>query len=476
MDHGVWPLTSTRLYIDQTGDLACLLRPQAYFKDSHTHRCQVIDHAWTPEGGTAQRTTAGEVYTGSLLEHLLVQHLTAFFNVGEHNAIRLEGADWNDGNDMARQRGESVAFSAYYASNLRLLGEMVLDLEKLGIGQVELLSELLPLLDSTYNPVDYECVTAKQERLALYFESVSGTISGQKIRIPPVDLAADLLAKADWMVEHLRSSEWIQSASGYAWFNGYYDNDGQRLEGDFASGVRMTLAGQVFALMGGIASDEQARQIVRAADHFLLDPKVGGHRLNTDFGEVLLNMGRCFGFAYGHKENGSMFSHMAVMYAYALYERGLGREGFAVLNRIYRQSCDFNTSRIYPGIPEYFNPRGRGMYPYLTGSASWYLLTLTTRAFGVRGKGGDLLLAPMLVAEQFDTCGEAALKIRFAGRQLEVSYHNPDRLDYGAYRIRSVRLDGETLPMAPAAQVILLRPALLALDDSRPHVIEVDLG
>jgi cellobiose phosphorylase len=377
---------------------------------------------------------------------------------------------------MARQRGESVAFSAYYASNLRLLGEMLLELEKFGVTEVELLSEMLPLLDSVYNPVDYESPAGKQQRLAQYFESVSGVISGQKIRIPLTELAADLLSKADWMVEHLRASEWIQSASGYAWFNGYYDNDGQRLEGDFPGGVRMTLAGQVFALMGGIASDEQALQIVRAADHFLLDPKEGGHRLNTDFGEVLLNMGRCFGFAYGHKENGAMFSHMAVMYAYALYERGFGRKGFEALNRIYRQSCDFNTSHIYPGIPEYFNPRGRGMYPYLTGSASWYLLTLTTRAFGVRGKNGDLLLAPMLMAEQFDTCGEASLKIHFAGRRLEVSYHNPGRLDYGDYRIGSVRLDGEALPLSPAAQVILGRPGLLALAGDRRHVIEVDLG
>jgi cellobiose phosphorylase len=27
--------------------------------------------------------------------------LTAFFNVGEHNNIKLEDADWNDGMDMA---------------------------------------------------------------------------------------------------------------------------------------------------------------------------------------------------------------------------------------------------------------------------------------------------------------------------------------------------------------------------------------
>ena len=29
-----------------------------------------------------------------------------------------------------------------------------------------------------------------------------------------------------------------------------------------------------------------------------------------------------FGFAYGEKENGAVFSHMTVMFAYALYQRG----------------------------------------------------------------------------------------------------------------------------------------------------------
>jgi cellobiose phosphorylase len=53
------------------------------------------------------------VYKGTLLEHILVQHLTCFHNVGDHNNIRLEDGDWNDLFDMARARGESVAFSAF---------------------------------------------------------------------------------------------------------------------------------------------------------------------------------------------------------------------------------------------------------------------------------------------------------------------------------------------------------------------------
>ena len=67
---------------------------------------------------------------------------------------------------------------------------------------------------------------------------------------------------------------------------------------------------------------------------------------------------------------------------------GLVKQGYKVLDGIYQHCQDFAHSRIYPGIPEYINDRGRGMYTYLTGSASWYMLTLVTEAFGVRGTSG----------------------------------------------------------------------------------------
>ena len=64
----------------------------------------------------------------------------------------------------------------------------------------------------------------------------------------------------------------------------------------------------------GVRIDGSNATIVgRQPGGFKFDPTVGGYRLNTDFGEVMLTLGRAFGFAFGHKENGTMFSHMAVL-------------------------------------------------------------------------------------------------------------------------------------------------------------------
>lgn len=478
MDHGAWPLLTVRLYLDQTGDFAFLLRPQGYFKDHVSHRCQQVDGEWQPQQGTVLRTAAGDPYQGTVLEHLLVQHLTAFFNAGlAGNTILLEGADWNDGLDMAHHRGESVAFSALYAGNLQQLAELVLALEQQGAAPLELAAELLPLLDTLNSAVDYASPPAKRERLAAYFDTVGHTVTGDKVHVAAADLARDLAAKAAWLRVHLRQQEWIQDAGDRGWFNGYYDDDGRRVEGVHPRGVRMTLTGQVFTLMTGIADDEQTRQIVRAADRYLFDAAVGGYRLNTDFGEVMLNLGRAFGFAFGHKENGAMFSHMAVMYANALYQRGLVHEGWRVLAGIYEQSQDFAASRLYPGIPEYFSDRGRGMYPYLTGSASWYLLTLLTEAFGVKGQLGDLCLQPKLLASQFDERGRAGVKTLFAGRAIELVYHNTARLDYGSYVIETVRIDDQAVTARlNGATACLPRAALQSLTPGPLHRIDVVLG
>lgn len=457
MDHALWPQMTTQLYLDQTGDLALLDRKAPYFKDPQAMRGNGIDEAWAPEQGSWQRTEAGEVYRGTLLEHLLLQQLTAFYDVGEHNLYRLRGADWNDALDMAADRGESVAFTCAYAGNLRTLAALLRQLDgRSPGGKAELMEELTVLLRPGQ---DYDDRAGKRALLEQYLERCRHTLSGRTVRVPLTDLADDLEKRADWLTGHLRRQEWIDGGEE-GWFNSYYDNDGQRVEGFFPAGVRMMLTGQVFAVMGGVADEEQVRRIVRSADHYLYRPEIGGYRLNTDFGELKFNLGRMFGFAYGEKENGAVFSHMTVMYANALYRRGFAREGWKALKTLADAALHFETSRIYPGIPEYFSTDGRGVYHYLTGAASWFMLTMITQAFGVRGEAGDLLLAPQLTAEQFDETGTAELRLTFAGRPLTVRYHNAARKEAGSYRLGEVRC-GDTAVTPGADGTVKLPRALV---------------
>ncbi|OME71251.1 cellobiose phosphorylase [Paenibacillus odorifer] len=477
MDHGAWPFLTTMLYLDQSGDLDFLLQEQTYFRDTFMSRCKERDSSWNTSVGSDLRTVSGEIYKGTILEHILLQNLVPFFNVGEHNNILLEGADWNDGLDMGADRGESVAFTSFYASNLLDISRVLRNL-KTSKGQetVELAEEMQLLLDTLIESVDYGSVSGKHERLDRYYAAAPNKVSGVRVSLDIDKVADDLEQKAEWLFNHLRSNEWVQSENGDGWFNGYYNNDGEQVEGEFSEGVRMTLTGQVFPLMGHAAAPEQIPHIIAAVDRNLFDDKIG-YRLNSRFGGIQQNLGRAFGFAFGHKENGAMFSHMTIMYGNALYKRGYVKEGHKVLESLYSLSTDFEKARIYPGIPEYINEQGRGMYTYLTGSASWLLLTMVTEVFGVKGKLGDLLLEPKLVKEQFDSEGKASIKTIFADREFEVVYKATGSFNYGEYQIHSVTLNGSEVTLQRGlGSAIIPREELLALQTEKLHVIEVTLA
>jgi cellobiose phosphorylase len=255
-----------------------------------------------------------------------------------------------------------------------------------------------------------------------------------------IDLIGDLKGKAKHWRTLLNRQEWIESDRGdEGWYNGYYDDAGRR--SDETNGTsRMTLTGQVFPLIAGIVPAERVPKIVAAVRKHLTDPTTGLVRLNTDFGSTDLKLGRFAGFAYGHKENGAPFSHMAVMYAYGLYVAGFASEADAILDAQYAYMSDVDRSRILPGIPEYIDPHGRGVYHYLTGSAAWTMIAHVERLFGIRGDGGDFRIEPKLKLGHF-VDGEASCAFIAGSRTCRLVVRNPESRDLGRYLVKTVEYD-----------------------------------
>jgi hypothetical protein len=107
-------------------------------------------------------------------------------------------------------------------------------------------------------------------------------------------------------------------------------------------------------------------------------------------------------------------------------------------------------------------------------AASWFLLTMVTRVFGVRGVLGDLEICPNLVKEQFDADGLAGIKLTFAGRELQVTFRNPERKDAGEYSIKAASCNGKELEVKKDRLVI--RTSELKEMDESGNMIEVVLG
>ncbi len=472
MDHGVWPLITTALYIDETGDTDILSEECAYFCDKQILRGRKMSER--PESaGTLQLDEAGAVYKGTVLEHLLIQNLTAFWEVGEHNILLLRDADWNDALDMAPDRGESVAFSCAYAGNLVTLADLI-DKTFKPSDNLYLLKPVETLLSDA--PGIYEDPAFKKEVLDKYLKAVAGDVPAARIPVTASELARNLRRKAKWLKSHIAANEWI-SDGNLGWFNGYYDNNGRKLDLSVPDVKNMTLTGQVFAIMCGVAGNEEIKKITKSADRKLYDETSGGYRLNTDFGVVKTDMGRMFGFAYGEKENGAVFSHMAVMYANALYKRGFKKEGYKALKALYDASADFERSKIYPGIPEYFGRGGRGLYGYLTGAASWYLMTVVMQMFGVRGEYGNLIIDPALLKEQFTAGNTASVELEFLGKPLLIKIYNAHGLECDEYRVTDHRIDGSKSGGDIKNGVLIIgKTAIDLMDPNVRHLIEVFLG
>lgn len=473
MDHAFWPFVTTQLYMDQTGDMNVLFEKIPYFKDLQTKRGTAHDEKWSSAYGENQKTESGEVYYGTVLEHILLENLCAFYDVGEHNEMKLHGADWNDAMDMAWENGESVAFTCAYAGNMKNIAEYLRKLqEKEMFDRIEVAEEMEILF--TGDRELYESPEKKQQLLRQYTEKCAHDISGNTIVIRLDQLSRNLDEKADWMMENIRRREWVKDGEN-GWFNGYYDDHKRPVERAENSQVRMMLTSQVFAIMSKTAQKDQIESICKSADKYLFDRQAGGYRLNTNFHEEKFDLGRMFGFAYGEKENGAVFSHMAVMYGNALYKNGYAKEGYKVLETLLDAAMDFENSRMYPGIPEYFDNQGRGLYAYLTGAASWYMLTMITEVFGVRGDLGDLVIAPALMPEQYNENGQASLTMEFAGRKLEICICNPEKKLPSEYKIKTVWCDEKEMKNKQSTCVRIDRELLEKLSVKETHRIKVEL-
>lgn len=474
MDHAFWPFVTTKLYMDQTGDMDILFEKIPYFKDLQSNRGTSHDTQWTSDYGKHQKTELGEVYRGTVLEHILLQNLCAFYDVGEHNQLKLHGADWNDALDMAWENGESVAFTCAYAGNLKDIVQSLRTLKQThGIDQIELAREMELLLSSDDGL--YEDASKKQELLRNYTEACSHSITGHTIFVELDQLIDNLNGKAEWLMENIRSKEWIRDGEN-GWFNGYYDNHKQKVEGRKNDDVRMMLTSQVFAIMSNTAQEDQIEAICKSADQYLFDKNAGGYRLNTNFHEEKFDLGRMFGFAYGEKENGAVFSHMAVMYANALYQRGYAKEGHKVLQTLLDACMDFEKSTMYPGVPEYFDNDGHGLYAYLTGAASWYMLTMITEVFGVKGRCGNLTIAPALMPEQYDKDGKASLTFEFSDRTFEILIVNKEKKTVKEVQVKTAVCDNVPMEFDKAGAAVLSKQTIQKLPKETKHRICLELA
>lgn len=111
------------------------------------------------------------------------------------------------------------------------------------------------------------------------------------------------------------------------------------------------------------------------------------------------------------------------------------------------------------------------MYHYLTGAASWYMMTMMTEVFGVHGEAGDMVIRPKLLKEQFDENKTASIRMFFAGKEFAVSFQNREGLEYGTYKIGRAECDGTAIQNVDDKEMIIERNTILAMKNGLHNII-----
>jgi cellobiose phosphorylase len=167
---------------------------------------------------------------------------------------------------------------------------------------------------------------------------------------------------------------------------------------------------------------------------------------------------------------------MNVMLAFALYSRGFAEEGWQVIRSLFELSLN-QKSGIYPCIPEYFDLEAKGLYPYLTGSASWLSYLFLTQILGIGFSLGALVIEPRLLNEQFRGRRPIKVRLKFSKKDFTLIIKKSGQKNWPDYRIKKAAINGKSLKVPPQAKRLnFKRPALKRLLQKPKIKVEITLG
>lgn len=325
----------------------------------------------------------------TVYDHCLraIEFLTS--NLGEHGMPLIGKADWNDAYDRLgyRGRGESVWLAMATIRAIRKLSDVAQHL-------------------------------------------------GQEER------RAQLAKKAAEMQASIKRHGWDGE-----WFLAAINDVGLRVGSNKNAQGKLPLNSQTWAILSGIANNEQALELAELIDR----------ELDTDYGPVLFSpvytdyhpgIGRVTSFAPGTKENAAVFSHAAAFKVVAdcMVKRGnAAYQTFCKIMPTNPKKADQDYYKVEPYVyaeyivgPGHPSRFGEGAFTWNTGTAPWMFMAATEWICGVRRTLKGLLIDPCIPAkwDRFEVTRP------FRGVTYHITVENPDHVQSG---VKEILVDGKKI-------------------------------
>jgi len=270
--------------------------------------------------------------------------------------------------------------------------------------------------------------------------------------------------EAAWAQQQLATLD--QNLEQHAWDGGWYLR-AFRFDG-FKFGSKESDEGQIFmnpqswAVLSEAATGERARQIMDAMHE----------RLATDYGVMLCTppyietdpqvcLGRLMN--PGMKENGGIFNHTQGWGVMAAAKLGLGDRAYEYMRNV--MPARFNEIAEVRQVEPYvvcqsthsrFSPRyGAGRVSWLSGSAVWNYVAMTTSILGVQADYDGLRIDPCIPA----AWPGFSVTRRFRGADYHIQVKNPNAKQKGVTQLTvdGNPIDGNIVPAAnPGATVTVV--------------------
>jgi len=161
---------------------------------------------------------------------------------------------------------------------------------------------------------------------------------------------------------------------------------------------------QSWAMLSGAVTKDQQASMIAAITEQLMTP-YGVMMLAPSYTEMVADIGRITQKHPGVSENGSVYNHAAIFYAYSLYQAGENDLAFEVITKmIPNENNAQQTGQLPVYIPNYYRgayhqlPKqaGRSSHLFNTGTVSWLYRCLVEELCGLKGSSIGLVIEPKL--------------------------------------------------------------------------------
>ena len=268
-------------------------------------------------------------------------------------------------------------------------------------------------------------------------------------------------AERDWAAQEMAKLD--KNLEDYAWDGEWYLRayryDGQKFGSKECEEGKIFMNPQSWAVLSGAAQGERADKVM-ASMH---------EHLSTEYGIMLCTppyvstdpqvcLGRLMN--PGNKENGGIFNHTQGWAVMAAAKLGMGDRAFTYMRNV--MPARFNDIAEIREIEPYavcqsthssFSPRyGTGRVSWLSGSAVWNYVAMTTAILGVQADYDGLRIDPCIPS---DWPGFKVSR-RYRGATYQIEVKNPENRQKG---VRSLAVDGQPVegnlipPAAPGSTV-----------------------